>query len=520
MIDTSVRRSGVKTTAVAGAEPELSIYLGIDVGTQSVKTLFFDTQELRMAASASAPLDLIARDDGTREQMAHWWVAALRHCLERTDPTVRNAVAAIGVSGQQHGFVPLSANGEALAPVKLWCDTSTYAECEEITTAFGGRERCISELGNPVLPGYTASKIRWLKKYHPGAYSGMASIMLPHDYLNFFLTGERVMECGDASGTGLLDVRKRQWHGGMLAALDAGRDLRKCLPELVPPDAFIGTLRPSVAEELGLPPATPVSCGGGDNMMAAIGTGNVASGRVTVSLGTSGTVFAYADRPVVDDSGLLAAFCDSTGGWLPLLCTMNCTVATELTRNLLDIPLDELESLAGKVPAGANGVLTLPFFQGERTPNLPDARGCLFGLSSSNYRPENLLRSAMESAVYGLRYGLESFAAAGVEARAIRLTGGGARSAAWRQMVADIFNQPVAVQKIDEGAALGAALQAYRVDSQQRGDTRPLADVLDEMLGIDQNTWCEPCARNVEQYADHYQRYLEHLTAITPLYQH
>ena len=496
----------------------MSTYLGIDIGTQSVKVLCYDAVTREVMAVASAPLALVSESDGTREQQAHWWTDAVYGCLAQIDGEIRQAVVAIGISGQQHGFVPLAADGTVLTPVKLWCDTATVAESEQITAAFGGPQRCISEVGNAILPGYTAPKIRWLKNHRPDDYRRLDTILLPHDYINFYLTGERAMECGDASGTGLLDVRRRDWHGGMLAAVDADRDLRQCLPPLVAPESAVGQLRVDVAETLGLPAGIPVASGGGDNMMAAIGTGNVAPGRLTVSLGTSGTLFAYADQPVVDEAGALAAFCASTGGWLPLLCTMNCTVSTELTRDLLRVSVAELDERVAAVPPGANGVMTLPFFNGERTPNLPNGKGCILGLDDSNYSADNLLRSAMESAVYGLRTGLDAFRRHGAEIRDIRLTGGGSRSATWRQMVADVFNLPVSVQRVDEGAALGAALQALWMQQSQQGQPVAIVDLVDAHLETDPQRACEPQAASASAYSNHYQSYLRHVAAVSPLY--
>jgi len=494
-------------------------YLGIDIGTQSVKVLCYDAGHRALAAVASSSLDLISEGDGTREQLAQWWIEALRDCMAQIDPGIRRSVAAVGVSGQQHGFVALDAAGGVLAPVKLWCDTATVAECEQITAAFGGGEaRCIREVGNAIKPGYTASKILWLKHHHPDLYRRLDTILLPHDYINFYLTGERVMEFGDASGTGLLDVRNRRWHTQMLAAVDPDRDLMKCLPPLVEPDAVIGQLQQAIASDLGLPAGIPVSAGGGDNMMAAIGTGNVAPGRLTVSLGTSGTLFAYAEQPIVDEGGALAAFCASSGGWLPLLCTMNCTVATELTRDLFQLPLAELDRRIGEVPAGSNGVMTLPFFNGERTPDLPAGKGCIFGLDNDNYRADNLMRSAMESAVYGLRAGLDAFGEQGCDISEIRLTGGGSRSAIWCQMVADVFDLPVSVQKIDEGAALGAALQACWMHRRQQGDDQPLVNLLDQHLETDPARGCEPVPAAAAAYRQHYRQYLRHVAVIAPLY--
>jgi len=496
----------------------MSIYLGIDIGTQSVKALCYDAKRRQLAAVSSSGLDLISEMDGTREQLAEWWLVAINDCLSQIDSGIRQRVVAIGISGQQHGFVPLAADGSVLAPVKLWCDTVTVAECEQITANFGGEQRCIAEVGNAILPGYTAPKIRWLKNHRPDEYQRLATILMPHDYVNFYLTGERVMEYGDASGTGLLDVRSRSWHGGMLAAVDEDRDLASCLPPLVEPEACVGQLRADVAAALGLPPGIPVSSGGGDNMMAAIGTGNVVSGRLTVSLGTSGTLFTFSNSPIVDEAGRLAAFCASSGGWLPLLCTMNCTISTELTRRLLQVEIDELDERVAAVPLGANGVMTLPFFNGERSPNLPRGKGCILGLDDSNYSPDNLLRSAMESAVYGLRAGLDVFREQGCDITAVRLTGGGSRSAVWRQMVADIFDLPVTVQHIDEGAALGAALQALWMHSDQHGSGASIALIADEHVEIDSSRSCDPNTEAVTAYKQHYEHYLQHVDAVSPLY--
>jgi len=493
------------------------VYLGIDIGTQSVKALLYDAEKSSVADVNSAPLEMLSDNAGKREQLAEWWLEALGKTLQQFSAADREQVQAIAVSGQQHGFVPLDRNGEVLAAVKLWCDTSTTEECDEIMASFGGAERCIQELGNPILPGYTAPKIRWLKKHNRSAYEQLDTILLPHDYLNFHLTGERVMEFGDASGTGLLDVRKRQWHAGMLAAVDEDGDLGSALPQLAEPHSMIGQLRPDVAAQHGLPSGIPVATGGGDNMMAAIGTGSVAPGRMTVSLGTSGTLFASSDIPIIDESGCIAAFCSSTGGWLPLLCTMNCTSAAELSRQVFQLGLQDAEALISEAPPGSDGVITLPFFSGERSPNLPNGKGCIMGLNATNYERKNLLRSSMESAIYSLRTGLDAFRAQGCEVQQLRLTGGGAGSASWRQMVADILALPVTVQVTDEGAALGAALQALWSHEGKNSDLS-LEEFLDSHLELDESRACSPDSERSEAYSQYYTDYLRHVTAVTPLY--
>ena len=493
------------------------MYLGIDIGTQSMKALLYDAERRRVAGVHSASLDMLSDNAGKREQLAEWWLDALGEALQQFSAADRGKVQSIAVSGQQHGFVPLGPNGDVLAPVKLWCDTTTTQECADITASFGGVERCFRELGNAILPGYTAPKIRWLKTHNRAAYDKLDTVLLPHDYLNFHLTGERVMEYGDASGTGLLDVRNREWRSDILAAVDEDRDLSGTLPQLAEPHSVIGKLQPEVAARYGLPSGIPVATGGGDNMMTAIGTGNVAPGRMTVSLGTSGTLFAYSDTPVIDESGCIAAFCSSTGGWLPLLCTMNCTSATKLTRQLLQLSREDAEAAIAATPPGSNGVITLPFFSGERSPNLPDGKACILGLDTTNYTQSNLLHSAMESAIFGLRTGLDAFRAQGCEVKQLRLTGGGAGSAGWRQMVADIFALPVTVQVTDEGAALGAALQAlWTHDGKDSG--AGLHEYIDSHLALDDSRACDVDNERSEAYAQFYADYLRHVEAVSPLY--
>jgi xylulokinase len=493
----------------------MSTVLGIDLGTQSVKVVFYDFETRESVAVETAPLDLYQTDDGVAEQQAHWWVHALQQALQQVGKAVRKSALAIGVSGQQHGLVPIDGSGEVLAAVKLWCDTSTAAECDAIMDAFGGVDACIAEVGNAILPGYTASKIRWFRDAHPGRYAQMDCILLPHDYLNFYLTGERCMEAGDASGTGFMDIRKREWSNKMLRAIDPDRDLRDCLPDVSTSNQAVGTLLPQIADELDLPPGIPISIGGGDNMMGAIGTGNVKPGVVTVSLGTSGTVYAFANEPIIDAKGNIAAFCSSTGGWLPLLCTMNCTVSTELMRNLAGVDIANFEAQVEAAPRGANGVMTVPFFNGERTPNLPNARGVILGLDGRNTTQPNLFRSAIEGATFALRFGFDEMKVLGMSANEIVLTGGGTNSNTWRQVVADVFDAPVTVLKNNEGAAFGAALQALAM---LEGDVVDLPALVGEHLTSDDERCVEPRPSAVNFYNDLYVSYQQAVDKVAALY--
>ena len=490
---------------------------GIDAGTQSVKVVVYDGQARRVVASKSAPLELISGEDGSREQHPDAWTQAVRQCFAGIDPVLRSQVKAIAVSGQQHGFVPLDAEGEVLAPAKLWCDTSSAAECDEIMQAVGGPRRCIELAGNPILAGYTASKLPWTRKHRPEAYRRLARILLPHDYLNFWLTGHAFCEYSDASGTGWLDVRTRRWSPELLRALDPDRDLSQCLPPLVD-TARTFPIRADRAEQLGLASDIVVATGGGDNMMAAIGTGCVVPGRLVMSLGTSGTLFAYSDAPAVDPQGRWAAFCSSTGGWLPLICTMNCTVATETIARLFGFSTRDGDSHIRATEPGAGGITMLPFLNGERTPDLPLAKGALTGLTPHNASAANFYRAAMEGATFSLKHGFEAFASAGMRFDHIVLTGGGAGSAEWRQMVADVFDVPVQVPRDVEGAAFGAALQALWALSRAEGNETGFAEIVDTHVAFDEALACTPHAGRVEAYRAPYQRFLDHLAAIQRLY--
>ena len=437
------------------------IALGIDCGTQSLKTVALDGKNGAILVTASRAYGLIeGLPTGHLEQDPEiWWIA-----LEETVTEVlaalgarRGEVAALGVSGQQHGFVPLDAGYGVIRPAKLWCDTSTAAQCDEIRAALGGRDAVIGFIGNDILPGFTAPKILWLKQNEPAHYGRLAHVALPHNFLNLRLTGNLRMEYGDASGTALLDVRRRVWSTEVCAAIDAA--LRDKLPAVGSSRQHCGVLRPELCRTWGLGEVV-VSAGGGDNMMAAIGTGNVQPGAVTASLGTSGTIFACADKPVIDPRGEIAAFCDSADHWLPLACTMNVTVATESFRKLFGWDHARMDAEITSVPAGADGLLFLPYLQGERTPNIPNGCGVLHGMNASNLTPAHMARAAMEGTTLGMAYGLRRMESLGLKPSEIRLTGGGSQSPVWRQILADVFGYPVVAMKSAEGAALGAAIQA------------------------------------------------------------
>ena len=482
------------------------IYLGIDCGTQSLKVLAWDP-ERGAAASVARGYGLVeGLPPGHKEQHPSEWIRALESCLDELRSLVSlGDVRAIGVSGQQHGLVVLDGSDQVIRPAKLWNDTSTQAECDEIVARTGGSEAYRAEIGNSLPPGFTASKVLWIQRNEPDRYARIHTFFLPHDYLNFYLTGEKTAEPGDASGTGYFKVRERIWSRTVLEAMDPDRDLLACLPRLVGSDETAGILRRSLADRWGFGAGVKVSSGGGDNMMGAIGSGNVQPGLVTVSLGTSGTLYGYSPSPVVDPGGEIAAFCDSTGGWLPLGCTMNVTVATEMVRRqLMGLDHAGFAEAAAAIAPGSDGLVLIPYLEGERMPPVPDGTGVLLGLRPATADPAHFARAAMEGVTLGLRYGLERMKKLGIETSELRLIGGGAKSPLWRQMAADIFSRPLVCPESEEGPALGAALQAFWADV--GGDVR---DLIAGQVRLNEATRHEPAAPAVEVYDRLYQVYTE-----------
>ena len=478
------------------------LYIGIDSGTQSTKALVVDAKNGKVLGSAQRAYGLISGlPAGAKEQHPETWkratTATIKAALKKAKASAAE-VKGIGVSGQQHGFVPLDKKGKVIRPAKLWCDTTTIAECEAITRKLGGLKKTINHVGNAMLPGFTAPKIAWLKKHEPKNYKRLATVLLPHDYLNFWLTGNAVMEYGDASGTALLDVKKRKWSAAAIKAIDAG--LADKMPPLISSDQPAGHLSTATAKALGLSTDTLVSAGGGDNMMGAIGTGNTRPGIVTASFGTSGTIYACAAKPIIDPQGEIAAFCDSTNRWLPLLCTMNVTVATEMVRNHYGLSHTQFEKAAAKVRPGSDGLILLPYLEGERTPNVPDGTGVWFGANPRTQSAGHFARAAMEGVTLGMNYGLRRLATLGVKPKQIRATGGGSQSKLWRQIMADVFNAEVVTLAVSEGAAYGAALQAMWCVAKKRCEKVSINDFSDQFVKLNSRETTHPKKANVAVY--------------------
>jgi len=450
----------------------MALLLGIDIGTSGTKTLLCNTRG-SVVATATAPHTLSNPKPGWSEQdPAMWWAA----CRKATREALRIAgadkgdVIGVGLSGQMHGSVLLDDSDAVLRPAILWNDQRTAKQCDDIEKAAGGRRKLINMVGNPALTGFTAPKILWVRDSEPAIYKKTRRVLLPKDYIRLCMTGEHATEVSDASGTLLLDVKKRAWNTTLMKKLDLD-------PQLMPPcfesQQVTGELTAQGARHLGLAEGTPVVGGGGDQACGAVGNGVVKSGIVSATLGTSGVVFAHASEPAYDPEGRVHTMCSAVKGqWCVFGCMLSAGGSLQWFRNQLGQleieeaakrktdPYDLLTRKADKAPAGCEGLFFLPYLTGERCPYPdPDARGAFIGLTARTDRAA-VIRSVLEGVTFGMKDQLVIFEQMGVKVSRVRLSGGGAKSGFWRQLQADIYGKTVALINADEGPAYGAALLA------------------------------------------------------------
>lgn len=446
----------------------MSYFLGIDIGTSGTKTLLIDERG-RILADASAGYPLHHPEPLWSEQDPEdWWQATVK----TVRATIKKAkvkpadVKAIGLSGQMHGSVFLDKRGQVVRRALLWNDQRTAAECAEIEQRAGGRDKLIQMVANPALTGFTAPKILWLRNHEPKHFEKTVKVLLPKDDIRRRLTGEFATEVSDASGMLLLDVAKRDWSRELLSKLELDASLFARCHES---EEITGKLTSAAARALGLSTDCVVVGGAGDCAANAVGTGVVKSGILSTSIGTSGVVFAHSDAVQIDPLGRLHTFCHavhgkwhmmgvslSAGGSLQWFAEQLCG---ELSRGKAD-PFTTLNREATAVAAGSEGLFFLPYLAGERTPHAdPDARGCFVGLTLKHSRG-HLTRSIMEGVTFALRDSLAIIQELGVPVRQIRASGGGAKSALWRQMQADVFGKKVVTINAEQGPAFGVALLA------------------------------------------------------------
>ncbi|HEY0831161.1 MAG TPA: xylulokinase [Candidatus Dormibacteraeota bacterium] len=431
--------------------------IGLDVGTSGARAVAIDSLgKVVAAASESYPLS-VPHPGWAEQDPQHWWTASLK-VLGRVASELSDPPLGLGLTGQMHGSVFLDAGDRVIRPALLWNDQRTQSQCRTISETVGA-DRLIEITGNPAITGFQAPKVLWLRENEPASYARVRRILLPKDYIRLCLTGESATDVSDASGTLLLDLKRREWSDEILHVLEIPRSWLSSVYES--PD-LTGRVSAAAAAATGLPAGLSVAAGAGDNAAAAVGNGIVREGLVSSSIGTSGVVLADSATPRIDPKGRLHAFCHAVPGRYHLVgVTLSAGGSLRWWRDAAGgQDYEALSSLAAQAPAGSEGLVFLPYLTGERTPHLdPRARGAFVGLNL-RHTQAHLTRAVMEGVTYSLKDCLDLMVELGVPVTEVRATGGGSRSQVWRQMLADVFGRPVHRVESDEGPAFGAALLA------------------------------------------------------------
>jgi len=485
--------------------------MGIDVGTSGVKTVIID-REGAIVSSGTVEYPLLTPRPGWAEQNpADWWSATVRcikNSLKKSAVNSRN-IKGIGLTGQMHGSVFLDGKNNVIRPAILWCDQRTAKECAQITETVG-EKRVFEITCNPVLTGFQAPKIIWMRNNESALYKRIAKVLLPKDYIRFMMTGEFATDVSDASGTSLLDVKNRRWSDEILDKLNLSITLLPCCfesPEIT------GHITKEVSQTTGLAERTPVVAGAGDQAAGGVGSGIVQEGLVSVSLGTSGVVFAHSEKVFVDPKGRLHTFCHAVPGkWHLMGVMLSAGGSFRWLRNMFFSDADKksgnayeaMTFLAKKVSPGSEGLVFLPYLTGERCPYPdPNARGVFFGLSLKHGK-EHIVRAVMEGVAFGLKDSVRIMEEIGVPAgERFRISGGGGKSILWRRMIADIFNSDTVRLTVEEGPSYGAAVLA----GAGTGIYKDVVSACKRMIKEDEKSLLKPDRGNTAVYGRYYKVY-------------
>ena len=486
------------------------LFAGVDVSTQGQKIVIIDLEKRSVIYSDSINYDidlpkyntlngvLKDTDFGVSESNPNMWIDSLHLLFERlkTSSDIIQYIKSISIAGQQHGLVAIDKDGNlAKSTSKLWNDFSTAEECEVLTKEIGGPEQMITEVANSQRTGYTASKIFHMYRNERELYDKTDHFLLVHNYINWYLTGGKIaMEEGDASGTGIWDPVTKTWSENLMNIISD--DLVSKLPIVSSATKSIGYISNSLANQYGFDLECRIDAGSGDNMYSALGTGNTEPGTVTISLGTSGTAFTILDQPFVDKDGEIACFCDSTGKYLPLLCISNMAGGYNTFLEENNLSHADFETLLTQTPPGNNGNIIIPWYSGERTPDIPEACPIYFGFQYEEINKKSIARGLIEGHVLNLFAG---FSKMPVKPDIIHLTGGLSQSKSWCQMIADIFDCETVPVK-GEGAALGAAIHAAWVWKNENGLSCDLAQLVNPFIIFEEGLRCKPDKKNVKIY--------------------
>ncbi len=462
-------------------------WLGLDVGTGSTRALLVD-RDGRVRAAFSAPHEemQMARPLWAEQDPDNWWLAAksaIRGVL-REAGVDGSAVAGIGLTGQMHGLVLLDQHGKVVRPALIWCDQRSQKQVDAINAQLGA-PAVLRAIANPMLTGFTLPKLLWVRDNEPEQFGAVRHLLLPKDYIRYKLTGEFATDVSDASGTGLFDVAHRKWSEEIVSGLGLNRSI---LPQAYESSQATGEVTEEAAKITGLAPGTAVVGGAGDQAASAVGNGIVMPGAMSCTIGTSGVVFAYLEKPAYDPQGRVHTFCHAIpDAWHVMGVTQGAGLSFQWFRNRFapDSSYDELTAEAALSPAGAQGLFWLPYLMGERTPHLDaNARGGWIGLTARHER-KDLVRSVLEGVCYSQRDGLEIISQLGARPSVVRLSGGGAKSAFWHQLFADILATRMAVLETQEGSAYGAALLAM-VGTGEYESVRELCDAVIREVAVEE----------------------------------
>lgn len=440
----------------------MNCYIGIDSSTTATKALLMDEEGQIIEVTSSEYTFQVPHPLWIEQEAGLWWCATIKSIRKVLQESCVDgeSVKGIGLTGQMHGLVLLDKNGEVLRPAILWNDQRTGAQCDEIRSRLG-KQKLIDITGNDALTGFTAPKILWVQEQEPEIYAKVAKILLPKDYIRYKLTGEYALDRAGGAGTLLFDIRQRTWSEEVSQALGINMEW---LPPTFEGTDITGRISKEAAEATGLKEGTPVMAGGGDQAAAAVGTGAVSEGIMSLSLGTSGVVFATTDDVVIESKGRLHSFCHAVPGkWHLMGVMLSAAGSLRWHRDTFapNLEFDDIIRPAIDVPPGSEGLLFLPYLTGERTPySDPLARASFVGLTVRHGLP-HMTRAVLEGVSFGLRDSLELMKAAGLaRVSQIRVTGGGAKSVPWRHILADVLGVEIVTVNSEEGAAYGAALIA------------------------------------------------------------
>lgn len=489
-------------------------WLGIDIGTGGSRALLVDEQG-RVFSGYTAPHEpmIMERPMWAEQRPENWWDAA-REAISgvlKQAGIQGNEIRGIGLSGQMHGLVLLDDGGNVIRPALIWCDQRSQPQVDAINRRIG-RDNVLAFTANPVVTGFTLPKLLWVRDNEPEAFARVRKVLLPKDYIRYCLTGEFASDVSDASGTAMFDVVMRKWSARMMERLELDAAI---LPEVVESSELTGIVSPEAAEATGLEPGTPVVGGAGDQAASAVGNGIVEEGVVSCTVGTSGVVFAHMEQANYDPAGRVHTFCHAvTGKWHVMGVTQGAGLSLEWFRNQFapGTDFDALTAEAAKAPAGSNGLFWLPYLMGERTPHLDSsARGGWIGITA-RHQTADLIRAIIEGVSYSLKDCLNIIEGMKVPATKIRASGGGGKSAFWRQVLADVFGKPVVTLETQEGSAYGAALLAMTGTGEFASVPEACRATVREVSGV------EPRTHESHLYQRGYEVYTALYPSLRPIY--